>query len=442
MKVLFIHQNFPGQYLHLAQHLRAVADNEVVGVGELDNIKRRGTIGGITTLGYPSPRKAGEATHHYLQPTEAAVRRGQAAARVLLGLKQKGFEPDVISVHPGWGEGLFIRDIFPRTPIAMFAEFYFRAGEADLGFDPEFPRSLDWDFSVRLRNIPQLVSLPSANVCLSPTRWQASRYPAHIRRITQILHDGIDTDFMSPGEEEVLTIQPLKTPGESRIVGPSGAPALGPNEVPEGGPLRLNAKDEVIVYMARNLEPYRGFHVFMRALPKILARRPKAQVLIIGSNGTSYSPPPPDGETYKNIYLKEVRDDLDFFRVHFLGRIPYAVLRSAFRIASVHVCLTYPFVLSWSTLEAMACEGLVLASDTAPVREVIEDGRNGLLTDFFDQNKLADNIDMVLKEPEAFLPLRKAARQTVLEHYALRRCLPEQVRLLTELASGMYPLPD
>ncbi len=441
MKFLFVHQNFPGQFLHLAQHLRAVTGNEVVGVGETDNIKRRGTISGMMTLGYPPPQKSGRETHHYLQSTEAAGRRGQAAARVLLSLKQKGFEPDVISVHPGWGEGLFVRDVFPKTPIVMFAEFYFKAGEADLAFDPEFPRNLDWDFSVRLRNTPQLLSLPTANVCISPTRWQASRYPAHIRRVTQIIHDGIDTDVMCPDVEATLTIQPLTVPGESRIVEPAGPP-LGEGEVANGDPITLGRKDEVIVFVSRNLEPYRGFHVFMRALPKILARRPKARVLIIGADGTSYSPTLPEGETYKALYLREAGDALDLSRVHFLGRIPYAALRAAFRISSVHVCLTYPFVLSWSTLEAMACEGLVLASNTEPVREVIQDGVNGLLTDFFDQAALVDRIDMVLDDPESFAPMRKAARETVLETYALRRCLPRQAQLLHDLSAGMYPLPD
>ena len=443
MKFLFIHQNFPGQYLHLAQYLRSQPGNEVIGIGETGNIKRRGTIGGMTTLGYPEPQKAGPQTHHYLQSTEAAIRRGQAVVRVLLTLKQKGFLPDVIAVHPGWGEGLFVRDVFPRTPIVMFAEFFFKAGEADLAFDPEFPGDLDRDFGVRIRNTPQLLSLPTANACISPTRWQASRYPAHIRRITQILHDGVDTDFMCPNDDETLTIQRLTRPGESRVIAPpEGAFTPSENEQPQGAPFTLRKEDEVIVYVARNLEPYRGFHVFMRALPALLARRPKAQVLIIGADGISYSPTPASGESYKAMYLREVGEALDLSRVHFLGRVPYAALRAALRIASVHVCLTYPFVLSWSTLESMACEGLVLGSDTEPVQEVIADGVNGLLTNFFSGEKLVDTLDMVLSDPKAFQPLRKAARQTVLDTYSLHRCLPNQVQLLKDLGAGLYPLPD
>ncbi len=442
MKYLFIHQNLPGQYLHLIQRLRDVPGNEVVGVGQSENIRRRGSVKDITTLGYPEPQPAGEQTHHYLKSTEAAVRRGQAVARVLLSLRRRGFAPDVICAHPGWGEGLFVRDVFPQTPILMFTEFYFRAGEADLGFDPEFPRSPDQDFSVRIRNIPQLVSLPTANACVSPTRWQASRYPRHIRRNIQVIHDGVNTDFMCPDENDTLTIQPLTQAGESRVVaaGPPFVPAAG--EIPAGPPLTLGRKDEIIVFVARNLEPYRGFHIFMRTLPDILARRPGARALIIGADGVSYSPQLPNGQSYKALYLNEIKDSLAPARVHFLGRVPYTALRAAFRIASVHVCLTYPFVLSWSTLESMACQGLLLASDTEPVREVVQHGVNGLLTDFFDRKKLADTLEAILREPRAFEPLRRMARQTIVPEYSLDLLLPRQVQLLDDLRAGKHPVPD
>lgn len=448
MKFLFIHQNFPGQYLHLAQYLQGLGGHEIVGLGETKNIKNRGVIQDITTIGYPTPEGAGETTHHYLQSTEAALRRGQTVARSLLELKNKGFVPDVISVHPGWGEALFVRDVYPHTPILMFCEYYFRAGEADLAFDPEFPCTPDWTFSIRIRNSAQLLSLITASACVSPTHWQASRYPAFVREGARIIHDGVNTDFMTPDPGESLSIQPLRAPGESRVRGyptpitGNASPDEGPGSEPDGPPLTLSRKDKVITYIGRNLEPYRGFHIFLRSLPAIQRLHPDAHTLIVGHDGISYSPVLPEGQTYKEKYLEEMRGELDLSRIHFLGRIPYPALRALFRIASAHVYLTYPFVLSWSALEAMACESLVIASRTQPVEEVITHGQNGILVDFFDKDALIAAVDAALSDPDRFAPLRKSARNLVVERYRLEKCLKRQAELLYELAGGNYPNPS
>lgn len=449
MKILCIHQNFPGQYLHLVQHLRSLGGNDVVGIGEADNIKRRGSIYGITSVGYPKPQGAGEQTHHYLQSTEAEVRRGQAVVRSLLGLKRNGFVPDVICVHPGWGEGLFVRDFFPDTPLLMFAEFFFRAGEANLQFDPEFMHSADWGFSVRIRNASQIISLTTANLCHSPTRWQASRYPHFIRERMRVLHDGIDTSYMHPDPQAQLMIQPLKTPGESRVLKMPDAGLSKTLVVPEelrtqasGPPLVLGRQRKVVTYVSRNLEPYRGFHIFMRSLPRIQQEHPDAHVLIVGGESASYSPALPEGETYKQKYLREMDGKIDLSRVHFLGRIPYMALRALFCISSVHVYLTYPFVLSWSVLEAMSCEGLVVGSRTAPVEEAITDGENGLLVDFFDTEALAAQVNDILASPHKYEEVRRTARKTIIERYNLADCLKKQAALLYELVAGKYPLMD
>jgi len=457
MKFLFIHQNFPGQYLHLVQHLRSLPGNDVTGIGEAGNIERRGRIPGMLTLGYPTPANAGEQTHHYLHSTEKAVRRGQAVARVLLQLKTRGFAPDVIAVHPGWGEGIFVRDVFPHTPILMFAEYFFRAGQADLGFDPEFVRSPDWNFSVRVRNTPQLISLPTADLCVSPTKWQASRYPACLRDMIRVVHDGIDTGYMYPDPDARLVIQPLNALGESRVVLPeasqSGQDAPGDSSVvfdaegqrtagaPEGEPLTFSRGDPVVLFVARNLEPYRGFHVFLRSLPELQRRYPEIHTLIVGADSASYSPTPA-GTTYKRVYLEALGARLNLSRIHFLDRVPYPALRAMFRVAAAHVYLTYPFVLSWSMLESMACEGLLVASRTPPVEEVVTHGKNGLLTDFFDQQALVDQIGRVLDKPKDFIPLRAAARETVLARYELHACLTAQMKLLQGLAAGLGPPPE
>jgi len=406
MKLLFIHQNFPGQYLHLAHFLSEQGGHDIYGMGEAKNIRNRGTLPGITTIGYPTPQGPGDRTHHYLKSTEAAVRRGQTVARSLLRLKGRGFVPDVIAVHPGWGEALFIRDVYPDTPMLQYCEYYVRSGQADRDFDPEYPHTADRAFGVRIRNAAQLLSLAEADACVSPTAWQASRYPPAIRDHIRVIHDGLDTDFMRPDPEARVHVQSLA----------------------------LSRKDKIITYAARSLEPYRGFHVFMRSLPDIQKLHPDARVLIAGDEGNSYSDKLPEGQSYKKACLQEVGDRLDLSRVHFLGNVPYPALRALFRISSAHVYLTYPFVLSWSALEAMACESLVIASATEPVQEVITGGENGLLVDFFDQKALAARVDAALREPERFAALRQKARQTIVKGFSLPVCLPRQAALLEELA--------
>lgn len=429
MNVLFIHQNFPGQYLHLVGYLRA-AGHAVIGLGEADNIKRRGVIRDILTVGYSHPQGAGEGTHHYLKSLEGAVRRGQSVARSLITLRDKGHTPDCICLHPGWGEGLFVRDIFPRTPIVMFCEFYFRAGEADMGFDPEFPGSLDNNFSIRLRNAVQDISLPTADALISPSPWQASRYPASMRRDITVRHDGVNTEYMLPAPDAVLMLERLAKPGHSRIL---EAEALG--QAAPGGPERfvLTRRNKVVSFVARNLEPYRGYHMFMRALPAIQRLHPDAHILIVGGEDVSYSPALRSGESYKQRYLDEVGSDLDLSRVHFLGRIGYRSLRDVFRVTSAHVYLTYPFVLSWSVLEAMSCEALLIASDTAPVREVIRHGENGLLIDFFDRSALVGAVDRALSDPGAFTGLRAAARQSIVNEFRLSECLEAQLGYMLDV---------
>ena len=204
--------------------------------------------------------------------------------------------------------------------------------------------------------------------------------------------------------------------------------------------LVLRPRDEVITFVNRQLEPYRGYHVFMRALPEILKRRPEAQVLIVGGNGVSYGRKPPEGKSWRTIFLDEVRDRIDMSRVHFLGQIPKPDFLSMLQVSSCHVYLTYPFVLSWSMLEAMANECLVIGSATPPVQEVIEDGRNGLLVDFHSPEQVATAVVRALARPEAYLPLREAARRSILDRYDLHsRCLPDLIRLIDTVAAGQRP---
>ncbi len=401
MRILFVHQNFPGQYKHLAPALADDPGNEVVAIGDQANLHRaQGLHPRLRLLAYPSPQGAGAEIHHYLRSTESSVRRGQAVARAALELKNQGFTPDIICAHPGWGESLFLKDVFPAAKLVLYLEFYYRAQGSDMHFDPEFPSSFDDNCRIRLRNTTQLLSLESADAAMSPTHWQRAQYPAMVQDRISVIHDGVNTDIVCP----------------ANVAG---------FQLPHGGGT-LNSGDEVITYVARNLEPYRGIHQFLRALPDILTARPRAQVLIVGGDEVSYGRAAPKGETYRSFYMKELAGRVDASRIHFLGKLPYHHYLQVLRLSSAHVYLTYPFVLSWSMLEAMSCGCLLIGSSTPPVKEVLQHQRNGLLVDFHAPKSLAQTVIHALAHPRETAPLRQQARLDVQTHFDLNRvCLPK-----------------
>ena len=414
MRILFVHQNFPGQYKHLAPALADSAKNQVVAIGAEANLRRAPSLHPrIQLLAYPEPVGASKPTHHYLHSSEAAVRRGQAVLRLALALRRQGFIPDVICAHPAWGEALFLKDVYPDARLLLYLEFFYRARGSDMSFDAEFPTSFDDQCRIRIRNATQLISLAAADAGLSPTRWQRAQYPAAFQDLIQVIHDGVQTAVVCPGEVDEFAL-------------------------PKGG--TLHSGDEVITYVARNLEPYRGFHTFMRSLPAVLRARPKAQVVVVGGDEVSYGRRLPAGQTYRDLYWREVGALLDDRRVHFVGKLPYRRFLDVLRLSSAHVYLTYPFVLSWSLLEAMSCACPVIASDTAPVREIVEAGRNGLLVDFFSPAALAETIISVLYDPQRTAPLRAQARRDIVEHLDLeQQTLPRLIALVEQLANNWPP---
>jgi len=390
-RLLFVHQNFPGQYRHLAAHYAADAGTRVVAVGEKANLLRQPRLPGVEVLGYDLPEL--KDVDPFNAAVVKAIHRGKRVAAGAAHLKRQGFRPDVIFAHIGWGEALFLKDIFPEARILLYCEFFYGAREADVGFDPEFPLNAEKILRLRVMNAPLLMSLDASDWGMVPTRWQQKQFPAAYADRMSVIHDGINTDVVTPGER---------------------------------------GDEELITYVARNLEPYRGFHVFMRAIPEIQKRRPNARIVIVGGDEVSYSPRLPPGQTYRQHLLKQIEGKADLSRVHFTGRIPYADYLALLRRSSVHVYLTYPFVLSWSLLEAMSAGCLVVGSRTPPVEEVMRDGENGLLTDFFSTEALAARIDEALSRDGR--ELRLAARKTIVERFDLKRvCLPAQLELVARL---------
>ena len=363
---------------------------------------------GITTMASTVSRGNSPTIHPWLQETETKVIRGEASWRTARKLRDSGFVPDIICAHPGWGESLFVKDVWPEAKLLCFFEFYYHARGNDVGFDPEFPTSEEDTCRIRLKNINNLLALEACDAGLSPTAYQRAVHPARFHDKIRVIRDGVDTDIVVPNPAVTITIN-------------------------ESGKV-LTRHDQVITFVNRNLEPYRGWHIFARALPGLLEQLPKAHILIVGGDDVSYGSRPADGVSYKQRYLTEIGDRIDPARVHFLGSIPYHAFLAVLQLSSAHIYLTYPFVLSWSMLEAMSCGALVIGSKTAPVEEVIRHGENGLLVDFFSPAAIVDAAVEVFLHPDRMQAIRENARRTVVGQYDLKRvCLPQQLNLIYEL---------
>ncbi|TAG31736.1 MAG: glycosyltransferase [Rhodobacterales bacterium] len=407
MKLLFVHQNFPGQFLHLAPEMQR-RGHDVRAITDAAN-KAESPIPLMRYRFQPEKvdPKATRLGRNYTTMSDRAV----VVARFARNLRDQGYVPDVIFGHSGWGETLFLKEVWPEAKLLVYAEFYYRGTGADTGFDKEFQDiGFDQVLIAQGRAAHMAQSLAHADRGLSPTEWQASTHPPLLRSHIEVIFDGVDCDRLTPNPAARFTL-------------------------PDGKVLARG--DEVMTFINRNLEPYRGYHIFMRALPAVLAARPNAQVVIVGGNEVSYGRPPPQGGGWKDVILDEVRDKLDLSRVHFVGKLPYDRLVDLIHVARVHAYLTYPFVLSWSMVETLAAGTLVVGSRTAPVEEVIQDGVNGRLVDFFDVPGWSAALTDALARPEAHQPLREAARAMARERYDLRSvCLPRQVDLLTRLERG------
>jgi glycosyltransferase involved in cell wall biosynthesis len=410
VKYLFIHQNFPGQYRHVVRHLVNQRGNEIYFVTQPnDNV-----IAGVQKITYPKDQRGRINCHAYAVELDRAIHYGAAVADTCRALRERGFTPDLIVGHSGWGETLFVKDVFPDVPVLANFEFFYHARGVDADFDPEFVSIFNEPSRLRARNGTNLLAFHACDWGHSATQWQRSLYPAEMRSRITALHEGVDTKFIRPN-----TRASFKLPGSDRV---------------------LTRRDEVVTYVARNLEPYRGFHIFMRALPELMRRRKRAQIVIVGDDGVSYGAPPPPSSTFRAMMLQELGSKLDLTRVHFLGLIDYRAYLDLLQISSAHVYLTYPFVLSWSFVEAMACGCVIVGSATAPVLEFLRDGENGLTVDFFDHQELASRIEYTLVEQRKLQTLREGARATAVEQFDLNSVLlPRWIKLFEDLMNGRRP---
>lgn len=410
MNILFVHQNFPAQYIHLIRALAAQGGHRIVGLGI--NPPSDPIPPGVTHIRYGIGRGNTSGVHWLAMETETKVIRGEACADAANQLKHKGFKPDLICAHPGWGEALFLPDIWPDVPILLYQEFFYGSSSSDLDFDSELQQMSDWkqQAKVRMKNAYLTLSLEAAHWNVCPTRFQRSTFPGHWQRRMSVIHDGVDTKAAAPD------------------------PTAAPLQLPDGTILKKG--ERIVTFVNRRLEPYRGCHTMIRCIPELQRLVPEARIVMVGATtGTSYGSKCENGE-WKDRFLAEIEGKYDPSRVHFTGTLPYTQFLPLLKLSACHVYLTYPFVLSWSLIEAMSTACPVVGSLTAPVQEVIEDGVNGLLVDFFDPNGLAQAIADLLRNPDQAQALGQKARQTVLGKFELQQCVARQLGLMQAVASG------
>lgn len=402
MKFLFLHRNFPAQFKHLAAALAKDKKNEVVFVTNNTETK---TFGGIKKYSYKLKRKVPNNCHRYLRFYEESIIHGQSAAEVLISLQQQGFTPDVIFGH-SWGSSLFVKEIFPDVPYVAHIEWYYNPVNSDVDFGGKV-LDVDERASLKIKNSHILQDLVSCDWGVSPTQWQKLQVPEIFRSKIKVIHEGIDTDFCRPDENVEFKV---------------------PNT-----DITLTRKDEVVTYATRGMEEYRGFPEFMKAASILLKQRPNLHILVGGEDRVCYGKHLKD-DTFKKKMLREL--EFDESRLHFVGPLPYNQYVKLLQVSSAHIYLTYPFVLSWSFLEAMAAGCCIIASDTAPVTEVMQDKYSGLLVDFYDVDGIVAKTNEVLDKPEKYSLLRENAREQVVKNYDLKMLLPKQIEFLKSVGAG------
>ncbi len=401
MNILFVHWVFPSQFGPLATALQA-RGHDVRAIMDRANPIPEGF--NVTAYDAPANDGSGAKFGWHINPHLA---RAEIVAAKAEGLAAAGFVPDLVIGHFGLGETIFLKDVFPLAKLIVYSDVFFNHDE--MSFDPEFRADTQINrMQATALSASLLMSMNQADLLWTPTQWQASSLPKSFHHKLRTIFDGVDTDRCRPN------------------------PAAGVSILNKG--VVLKAGDEVLTFAARNLEPLRGYHKFMRALPQIMRERPAAHVIIVGGHGVSYGDPPAGGGTWKSTFLREVQAELDPGRVHILGSVPYERFLEIVQISRAHVYITQPYVLSWSVFEAMACGALMVGSRTPPVEELIVEGQNGLLAGYFDQDELVGKVVEALAFPDRHLRMRDAARQLIVSRYdTLTVCLPEQLGMCDEV---------
>lgn len=409
MNFLFVHQNMPGQYRHIAQWLGQNPQHKVVFLTQRESPP---TIPGVDAVVYKPHHVASDKSYGLSRVWEQATGAGFGAAMAAQKLEHDhGFKPDIVIGHVGWGELTFFKEIWPNVPIIGYFEYYYRIDGGIIGFDESEPVGENTAFLMHARNAVPLSNIETVDIGQCPTLWQRDRFPASFHDRMYVCHDGVRTDLLRPDPDVSLHLSRLDR--------------------------AITRDDEIITYVARNMETTRGFHILMRALPRILRERPEARILLVGGNEVSYGAKSKSPGGLRARMEREVGAEIDWSRVHFLGTVPYQDFCKIIQISRCHIYLTMPFVVSWSLLEAMSMQATIVASDVPPVQEILTHRETGLLVNFHDVEALAEQVVDVLADADNYAHLGRAARQHVRKRYDfVTRCLPEHLKQINAL------LPD
>ena len=402
VRLLLIHQNFPGQFRHLAAGL-AQRGHELIGLGTTQGPE---LPAGMLYGSYAEP----EAATGCLDPElEAAFGRAERVLHACQALEHEAGRPDAVILHSGWGEGLYLRDLWPDVPLVAYPELYGSPLLVGFGFDHDLgPMPADLPGRLRRHNLLSLAALQDSDAVICPTQFQRDTFPTPLRERIEVIHEGVDLEAITPSPERCVDL---------------------------GNGLILRSGDPVVTFCSRHLEPLRGFHTHMRALPALQHAHPEVRVLIVGENSTGYGHASLHPDGHRGALLEELEGRLDLDRIHFLDRIPYSHLLALFQITAAHVYFTYPYALSWSCLEAMACGAAVVGSLSPPVQEAIRHGESGLLVEFNEPAQLAAALLELLQRPQLRARLGAGARRRIEEIYGLETSLDAYERLLTRLVA-------
>lgn len=390
MKFLFVHQNFPAQYQHLIMHLQERGGHDIVFISEAN----QNAIAGVRRALYQPKLTSLEGFHPAAHDLERGVRRAELVANTARNLKRLGYTPDIIIGHHGWGEMLDLGDVFPGVPMLGYYEFYYRADGQDVDFDPEFPFNPEGLPRIRTMNVINHLAFALGQAGQTPTRWQHERYPLWMQPQIDVMPEGARLDLCMPD------------PGARQR----------PFAIHD---FRVEPGEKLVTFVARNLEPYRGAHTMIRALPALLRERRDVKVVMVGGDDVSYGARCPKG-SWREHFLKEVAGRYDPARVLMPGQIPYELYLRMLQRSDVHVYLTYPFVASWSLREALASGCAVIGSEVDPVREFVTHNRTGLLTPCLDPALLTENILTLLDNPKLADRLRAGARRHAEKHLDMK----------------------
>jgi len=404
MRFIFIHPNFPAQFRFMAEFLGKNPKNQVLFITA--NPRKEWEITGVKKILFKEGKPLEDPKNPALVNFSTLQGRGQGVVEALVKLRREKFMPDLIIGHSGWGSILYIKDVYPEVPLLGYFEWYYDARSPNVRFGQKNPPSVGVRMGFRERSLSILSDLVACDHGICPTQWQKAQFPREFHKKLSVVHDGINPDFFKPDPEKKLILPDLD----------------------------LSRAKELVTYTARGLEPYRGFPQFMESIPHLLKKRPEAHVVIVGQDRVCYGPQLPDGDSWKKRMLEKVKPDEE--RVHFLEPLPYIKYLEVLQASSVHVYLTVPFVLSWSLLEALSCGCLVVASNTQPVQEVIQDGVNGVLVDFFSPKNIARKVAACLDYPSFMENIQTNARKTITERYALEKMLQNQISIMKQLTDA------